>query len=397
MKISRRDWQKYITLLRKISNTAADKVAKYIDTIDINSEEGIRALLDYSYAVATKYGEGATALACQMYDEIASLSGASVPIAEPAATATYGEVAMSVRGKMMDTLNPDAIGAKVGLLVRRAGMDTTLHNAIRDGAEWAWIPSGDTCPFCLVLASNGWQKASSKVLKGNHADHIHANCDCSFVVRFDNRMDVEGYDPEALYDEYMGAAEGNSTAKINALRRRHYAANKNKINAQKRAAYAKSKGRDAELNSSVRKHKDITKAYLQDAIPRQGIIDYEEGFNKKDRPKEVETAQIIHSQLGGNIILRAEKQGQKNPDYEWMQSLWDLKNPTSEKAANSAIKSGMKQIRTNPGGIILNYENTAIDMKKLLDVIGERMKWYPEDCVDIIIIRNNKIIKVLRY
>lgn len=241
MKISRKDWQKYITLLRKVSNTAADKVAKYINTIDIDSEEGIRALLDYSYAVATKYGEGATALACQMYDEIASLSGASVPIAEPAATATYGEVAMSVRGKMMDTLNPDAIGAKVGLLVRRAGMDTTLHNAIRDGAEWAWIPSGDTCPFCLVLASNGWQKASSKVLKGNHADHIHANCDCSFVVRFDNRMDVEGYDPEALYDEYMGAAGGNSTAKINALRRRHYAANKDKINTQKRAAYARRK------------------------------------------------------------------------------------------------------------------------------------------------------------
>ena len=54
-----------------------------------------------------------------------------------------------------------------------------LKNAVRDGAEWAWVPHGDTCPFCITLASNGWQKASRKVLKGGHAEHIHANCDCA--------------------------------------------------------------------------------------------------------------------------------------------------------------------------------------------------------------------------
>lgn len=120
----------------------------------------------------------------------------------------------------------------VSRLVKRAGADTTLKNAVRDGAEWAWVPHGDTCPFCITLASNGWQKASSKVLKGGHAQHIHANCDCEFAIRFDHNTTVAGYDPEKYLAQY-NAAGGD----INKMRRIDYAARKDAINAQKRAAY----------------------------------------------------------------------------------------------------------------------------------------------------------------
>ncbi len=122
---------------------------------------------------------------------------------------------------------------RVSRLVKRAGADTTLKNAVRDGAEWAWVPHGDTCPFCITLASNGWQKASSKVLKGGHADHIHANCDCEFAIRFDHNTTVAGYDPDKYLKQYRDAG-----GDINKMRRVNYAANKERINAQKRAAYA---------------------------------------------------------------------------------------------------------------------------------------------------------------
>ena len=121
----------------------------------------------------------------------------------------------------------------VSRLVKRAGADTTLKNAVRDGAEWAWAPHGDTCPFCITLASNGWQKASSKVLKGGHAEHIHANCDCEFAIRFDHSTTVAGYDPEKYLRQYRAAGSD-----VNAMRRIDYAARKDVINAQKRAAYA---------------------------------------------------------------------------------------------------------------------------------------------------------------
>lgn len=121
----------------------------------------------------------------------------------------------------------------VSRLVKQAGADTTPKNAIRDGAEWAWVPHGDTCPFCITLASNGWQRASKKALKGDHAQHIHAHCDCEYVIRFDSSTTVAGYDPDKYLEQYY--AYGGD---INAMRRAQYAKNKDFINAQKRAAYA---------------------------------------------------------------------------------------------------------------------------------------------------------------
>ena len=121
----------------------------------------------------------------------------------------------------------------VSRLVKRAGADTTLKNALRDGAEWAWVPQGDTCAFCLTLASRGWQKASQAAIKGGHAEHIHANCDCEYAIRFDGRSTVAGYDPDKYLRQYRAAGSD-----VNALRRVNYAANRERINAQKRAAYA---------------------------------------------------------------------------------------------------------------------------------------------------------------
>ena len=95
------------------------------------------------------------------------------------------------------------------------------------------MPHGDTCPFCITLASNGWQPASKKALKGDHAQHIHAHCDCEYAIRFDSRTTVAGYDPDKYLAQYQ-AAGGD----INAMRRAQYARDRDAINAQKRAAYA---------------------------------------------------------------------------------------------------------------------------------------------------------------
>ena len=199
----------YHARLSKLNEKAGQLMQEYVAAHGI--EDG-PALIAYANALVTKYGEGSAELACQMYDALAEASKVNLPAAEPAATAEYGEVAR---------------------LVKRAGADTTLHNAIRDGAEWAWVPHGDTCPFCIMLASNGWQKASAKLLKGGHASHIHANCDCEFAVRFDGSTTVAGYDPEKYLAQYRAAGSD-----VNAMRRIDYAAHRERINAQKRAAYA---------------------------------------------------------------------------------------------------------------------------------------------------------------
>ena len=229
MQITAKTWNEYITRLSRLNRKAEHLMRQYIDTHGTGDAD---ALIAYAAALVTKYGEGSAELACQMYDALAEAAKAGVPAAEPAEPADYGEVARMVNV----TKNPANLPSGVSRLVKRAGADTTLKNAVRDGAEWAWVPHGDTCPFCITLASKGWQKASNKVLKGGHANHIHANCDCEFAIRFDRSTTLAGYDPEKYLKQYRDAG-----GDINKMRRVQYAANKERINAQKRAAYAERK------------------------------------------------------------------------------------------------------------------------------------------------------------
>ena len=227
MQIPEKSWVEYINRLASLNEEAGRKMADYIAKHGTGDAD---ALIAYAQALVQKYGEGSAELACQMYDAVAEASGIDVPPAEPAPPADYGETAKMVNATKQ---SPPLLQSGVSRLVKRAGADTTLKNAIRDGAEWAWVPHGDTCPFCITLASRGWQKASKKALKGDHAEHIHANCDCEYAIRFDSRTTVAGYDPDKYLEQYY-----DHGGDINAMRRAQYAKNKNAINAQKRAAYA---------------------------------------------------------------------------------------------------------------------------------------------------------------
>lgn len=225
MVISRRVWTNYITALRKVNDEAAKQAAEYLVTHNVLTQEGTDALIDYCYALATKYGEAAAELAAEMYDALAALSGVTVPAAVPAPTPTIGEVAKSVVGTLK-TGNNEVVSASVGRLVKMTGVDTTMQNALRDGAYWAWIPHGETCAFCIMLASNGWQRASKKAIKNGHAEHIHANCDCTYAVKFNMFDDVEGYDPDKYLDMYNNADGNSYREKLNSMRRGFYAENK---------------------------------------------------------------------------------------------------------------------------------------------------------------------------
>ena len=171
MTVSAKAWDTYIANLRKMSDKAAQLMSKRLagvdfDALDYDTRQG---LIDYAYALATKYGEGAGALASEMYDALAELSDTSVPVALPAQTATYAEVAKAVNGTIKSR-NTEIISAAVGRQVKMVGVDTMMQNALRDGAEWAWIPRGDTCAFCIALASRGWQRASKEAIKDGHAE-----------------------------------------------------------------------------------------------------------------------------------------------------------------------------------------------------------------------------------
>ena len=253
MTITLKDWERFVGLLSSVSKKASDELRVWVNKqgglVNIDRQQ----LIDYAYALATKYGEGTSALAASWYDAVAEASGKFLPPAEAAATATYAETAKAVNGVLKTSDNVEMAAGAVERLVKMAGVDTTVKNAIRDGAEVAWIPHGETCAFCLMLASNGWQQAGRVTLRGRHAAHIHANCDCTYAVRFGPDGDVAGYDPERYREMYDDAEGRGWRQKLNAMRRDFYAENADEINAQKRSAYEKR----IELNSSAAEEADV--------------------------------------------------------------------------------------------------------------------------------------------
>ena len=243
-----RAWSSYSAQLRKISNGAALAMLRWLEYHPDYATSGRDAAVKAAYSLATKYGEAATALACEMYDALAAASAAALPAAEPADTATIDEVAKAVVGTLK-TGNPSIVADSVGRLVKMSGVDTTMKNALRDGAEWAWIPRGETCAFCLMLASNGWQHASKKALKNGHAEHIHANCDCTYAVRFDSRTNVAGYDPDKylqMFSQVDGSSWTGQDGLVNALQAELNAQHRDEYNARKRAEYAARRERAGE-------------------------------------------------------------------------------------------------------------------------------------------------------
>ena len=252
MKLSKKQWNRYQKAMSTLSAQAYKEMSEWIILNGGYQAIQFESAITQAYLISRKYGEASAALSALMYDTLAAASGANVPAAVVAETATLGEVSKAIYGASSFSQNNDYISGIVGRLVKQAGADTTLQNAKRDGAEFAWIAVGETCAYCELLSDIGWQHASADTIKGDHASHIHSNCDCQFVVRFDSDTTVEGYHPNTgLYDETEGRT---IEEKANTIRRENYAKNKDEINEQKRIAYKK---RTEELNSSKAEESDI--------------------------------------------------------------------------------------------------------------------------------------------
>ena len=244
MQITEDDWIRYKDKMAALSDRAAENLEMWLQVNGGYQNVSREQLTLYMYGLATYYGEATASLAAEMYDEVAALSGVAVPSAEVAETASYGEIAKAVNAVTKNITTNSNLGNVVVRYVKRAAEDTTLKNVKRDqkkGAQFAWVPAGDTCAFCMMLASNGWQNKSERAMKNGHASHIHPNCDCTYAVRFDGKSNVKGYNPDKYKTMYENAEGRTWNDKLNSMRRIQYQENKDRINAQKRANYAEKK------------------------------------------------------------------------------------------------------------------------------------------------------------
>lgn len=253
--VSRKQWDKYITLVRAINDKAAYELELWMQHRDsigmdfLDYDTNGMNIFDAAYYIAEKYSNASAAVAVQLCEAMAEATGVPMLEAELAENPSYNEIAKTVQGVMNTSRNRAEISSAVGRLVKRTGARTVRRNAARNGAQYAWVPSGDTCAWCIMLAGKGWQYERNS----DHKEHIHSNCDCNYAIRFDNKTQIAGYDPEAYADQYREADGSTRDEKLNSMRRKYYAEHKEEILAQKADAYAKRQ----ELNSSQAVETDI--------------------------------------------------------------------------------------------------------------------------------------------
>ena len=369
MRISRQTWKNYAKQLNDINSKAAEELFQWIEVYGVD-ENGLildnitealdkfdNSFIDECNYIVKKYGDASGALSATMYDAIASIEGASVDAAEIAEAVPISDIYKTVNGVLKTSHNPDEMTGAVSRLVKRVGADTMLQNAKRDGAEFAWIPIGDTCAFCIALASRGWQKVGENTLKNGHAEHIHSNCDCNYAVRFDSKSNVEGYDPDK-YLEMYNSADGSSKDKINALRRLLDEKNKNIIS--------------SEFSAVKNSFSNVFKLNKVDFTPASNIKDAETyaknsfvggGFNLTG--KEV-------SYQGFDVDIANRINNRLDEIYE----AFDIPKLSSLESFGKANKrvwnnnSNAPMFTTNFGNIGLN--NTLIKSQKLIEKYNEQ-------------------------
>lgn len=119
--------------------------------------------------------------------------------------------------------------------------------------------------------------------------------------------------------------------------------------------------------------KDVSKKYLEKSEPRMGKVRYENGYKLGGHSREIGVAKQINSLFGGKIVLLKESNAQnvKTPDYLWRGKQWELKSISTGKAGDMAIRSAVKQINGNPGGVILQCAE-SIQIDDLIRVIDAR-------------------------
>lgn len=137
--------------------------------------------------------------------------------------------------------------------------------------------------------------------------------------------------------------------------------------------------------------KNVTDRYLESANPRMGKVRYENGYRSKNHKEEINVANQIRELFGGKIVLLKEKntQGSKTPDYLWRGKQWELKSISTENAADWAIRSALKQITQNPGGVILHCSDGIINIDRVMQIVDRRALRKMDFNFDIIALKSD--------
>src|SRR5690606_20920126 len=209
----------------QISGAARGDLQRFAAVLDPSRPDVARdALLEYVPALSDTYGALAADVAAEWWDDVYRAEVGGRRRALPAPTVPHEALERTIRWAVGGLYGENL--ATLALLlqaldkwVKQPARDTVATSTARSGGWWARVPTGaETCAFCLMLASRGFDYSSEAAAGGGGDEHkFHADCDCQVVPTWDKGARLDGYDPDALYEKYARAAahaDSQSTSDI---------------------------------------------------------------------------------------------------------------------------------------------------------------------------------------
>lgn len=183
------------------------RLKSLIDELGITSPaELIEATMADIDAIFEAVAQATASLSATSYDLLRSIAlgeaTGAAPVTDRTTRATKSALyAIAAKhGELPDFL--EAACDRLDYEAKRAAGSTQFVNGSRDPRHpmFARVPTGpETCPFCVMLASRGFDYYSEAA--AGKLDHYHPHCDCRVVPRFGDET-YEGYDPDAYYEDY---------------------------------------------------------------------------------------------------------------------------------------------------------------------------------------------------
>lgn len=144
---------------------------------------------------------------------------------------------------------------------------------------------------------------------------------------------------------------------------------------------------------------DVTDRYLRNAKPGRGRVTYDKDLDIPNEKEEIKVARFLRDTFGGDVHVRkaqAESEGIKYCDYIWKSKNWELKSPSSLNRTDHALGEGLKQIKKNPGGIVLDFQCDEIDLERIISGARKRMEGAGFNA-DLMILHKGRLMCVKRY
>lgn len=178
-------------------------------------------VLEQAVRIAEKYSMLGAELGAQWYDLCTELAGIE---AEPALVSEPDVDRITARAN--NTLNTatgtlsDAFNYYLQNVINESIRTTGTANLWRDyergltGGRWARVPVGDTCAWCLMLASQGAWYLTEESALSKHGAKFHDGCNC-IAVYHATPESIRGYDKLPRYKEMYYEADNMRRANAN--------------------------------------------------------------------------------------------------------------------------------------------------------------------------------------